>query len=206
MIVTLSHWIDAAGRHRVWLASLGAAAAINFALFWLASIAPMGRLAKVETDARIAPVEIVMRRRVPPPPDLPALGTPEPAIALPPRFRPKILAVQALPDLQNSLVLPPPRLRLNLNPCDPADDEAMRRLDCAPPRDWARADRDAAELLGPETQGMTLDEVAAARGWIKPKARSGQDAMAATTDTTLPEQIFKDAPFPPHAIERTGGW
>jgi hypothetical protein len=97
-------------------------------------------------------------------------------------------------------------LNLGFARCDPADDERMRAPECAAPQEWLRADRDASALFGPGANGMTLDEFAAARGWIKSKPRKGQDALAATTDTTLPEQIFKDAPFPPDPIERTGGW
>jgi hypothetical protein len=204
MIVFFSQLADSVLRNRVWLASLGAAVAINALLFWLASIAPMGHLPGVEQAPREAPVEIVVRRRVPPPPDLSRLAD-TPSAVLPPRFRPRSPVLKPIPDLRRETLLPPPRLRLNLNPCDPADDDQGLRPDCAPPRDWVRADRDASDLLGSQTQGYSLDEVAVARGWIKPKPRTGQDAMAAQTDTTLPQSIFKDAPFPPHAIERSAG-
>lgn len=206
MIVYLAQWLAWFRANRLWLASLGAAAAINAILFWLASLAPMGRLPKFEPEYRTAPVEIMIRRLAPPPP--PEVSAAEtPPVIFPPRQRwrsPPAKPKWAKTGGWEAPFQAPP-LHLNLSPCDPADDERMRAPECAAPQEWLRADRDASALFGPGASGMTLDEFAAARGWIKSKPRKGQDALAATTDTTLPEQIFKDAPFPPHAIERSAG-
>ncbi len=207
MIVIFSQLAESCVRNRVWLVSLGLAAAINLALIWLAGLATPGRLAALQRPSAGRPFEIVMRRIAPPPPALDALGLSEsPPAALPPRFRPRSPSRQALPDLRLDGAIPPAQVRLNLNPCPLDDPDSLRRPGCTPSPDWLRADRDVSDLLGSNAQGYTLDEIAAARGWIKAKPRTGQDAMAAATDATLPETIFKDAPFPPPAIERSGGW
>jgi hypothetical protein len=205
MVVTLSQTWDWCVRNRLWLASLAGGAALNAVFILLASLAPVGHLPPMpQREIAAAPIEIVVHRRALPPPSLDALAAEAPPTLLPPRFQPRMSLRQTLPGGAPQLALP--QLRLNLNPCTPEDERRAAAPECVAEREWLRADRDAAELLGPNAQGYTLDEVAVARGWIKPKPRSGQDAMAATTDATLPEQIFKDAPFPPHAIERSGGW
>jgi hypothetical protein len=197
MIVMLSQLAGACSRHRIWLASLCAAAAINVGLFWLASLAPMGHLAKRDPDARAAPVEIVMRRRVPPPPDLDAMTTAEsPPAALPPRFRPKLPVLQPFPGVGPENILPRPNLRLNLRPCDPADEDARVRPECAPSPNWQRADRDASELFGSETKGLTLDDYAHQQGWRTRKLPNQRlDSMTGQVDSTISETVFKDSPF-----------
>lgn len=204
MIVTFAQWADWVRGNRIWLASLATAVAINFCLFWLASIAPMGRLAGMDMTSRVSPVEIVMPRRIPPPPDLSNL-TDAPPSSLPLRFRPQNRMLRAHPGIDTNTPVSALRLRLNLNPCDPAADDGIEKPECAPPSQWQRADRDASVLLGAKAQGYTLDEVAVARGWIKPKPSRGQDSMAAKTDMTLPGSIFQDPPFPPPPIEKTAG-
>jgi hypothetical protein len=204
MLITLSQTRNWTRANAVWLASLGAAALINALFVALATLAPMGNLPRAQPQTNATPLEIVRRIRPPPPPDLTASQAEAPPTILPPRFRPRPLpAINAASNPAASTL--PLRLRLNLNSCEAAGPHDPPAPDCKTSAEWLRADRDASDLLGPAAQGYTLDEVAAARGWIKPKPRGGQDAMAATTDATLPETIFKDAPFPPDAIERAAG-
>jgi hypothetical protein len=208
MIVVLAQWLDWARTNAVWLMSLGLAAGLNALFILLATWAPQSPRHAQNPPAkpRSVDIEIIRRFRVPPPPNLNALRAEAPPATLPTRFKPRQVQTGAPPPqtAQDMLKLPP-RLRLNLDLCRPTDPDARDAANCAPPDQWRRADSDASDLLGPETQGYTLDEVAVARGWIKAKPRTGQDAMATTTDAILPETIFKDTPFPPNAIETTAG-
>lgn len=187
MIVSLAQSLAWMRANRLWLASLAAACALNAIFLGLASLAPMGRLPGLRPQEPLNPVEIVMRRRVPPPPPDLSGSSESPPSSLPPRFRPQTPSSPATPKAQ--VQLPPPRLNLGIARCDPDDREAMRRPDCA-----------ALQWTGTASEDWELDELAAARGWVKPKPepRSRQSTMSETADASAPElrgQLFKDPPF-----------
>jgi hypothetical protein len=64
-------------------------------------------------------------------------------------------------------------------------DVPFNGLAALPERNGLIGEPDAGALLGAGDQGMTLDEAAVRRGWIKPKPPTGQDALKAKTDKTV---------------------
>ena len=64
-------------------------------------------------------------------------------------------------------------------------DVPFNGLAALPERNGLIGEPDASTLLGADDRGMTLDEAAARRGWVKPKPPSGQDALKAKTDKTV---------------------
>lgn len=212
MIVIWKHTADWLLRNQRWLLSLAGAAALNLALMGLMSQVEFGGLETQGLRPQPQPVVYVFLPRVPP---LPHLGEPDVlpddlGPSLPPRLRTKAVTQPGLPPEWQGPTQSRAQLNLTANPCAPAEWDRAPAPDCAPPQDWQRAGRDASELLGEAARGLSLDEAAIARGWIKTKpiAADRQSAMAEQTDVSgaaLQGLIFKDAPFPPEPGAQAAG-
>jgi hypothetical protein len=172
------------------------------ALPWAAAIALHVLLAVFAGYLIAPPIDFVKQEpprdepfafvRLPPPPPKIDAALADIAIAIMPRFRPRVVRPVGVP-LQMTTergsaaeaifrywcANRPDTIEATGRLCP--SDVVMNGLAALPERGLL-GDPDAGSLFGAGDQGYTIDEAAARRGWVKPKPRIGQDAQKAKTD------------------------
>lgn len=176
------------------IAPVSAAVALHILLVLAAGylIAPPREMLKPEPPAE-RPFAVV--RLPPPPPRLEGELAPT-AVTIMPHFRPRYFLPKGVPlittrEYGNAAEAlfrywcsnRPDTIEATGRLCPP--DTAFNGLAALPQRSGLIGEPDAGALLGAGDQGMTLDEAAARRGWIKPKPPTGQDALKNKTDKTV---------------------
>ena len=172
-----------------------AAIALHVVLVLLAGylIAPPQYLFKLEPPDEEHHFAVV---HLPPPPPRLEGELAATAISIMPRFRPRYFLPKGVPLITTReygnaaealfrywCMNRPDTIEATGRMCP--SDVPFNGLAALPQRNGLIGEPDAGTLLGAGDQGMTLDEAAARRGWVKPKPPTGQDALRAKTDKTV---------------------
>ena len=154
-------------------------------MFWGLAASIFFRSPDATEDLSVPRIVALAPRDVPPPPDVEKLG-PADAVAILPRFRPRLGA------LSRQRRDGDPALAVWKYLCnrDSSVGEAVQR-DCPEfhfgdvmlgMRDPLNRSGDIGALLGADTATMSLEEAAVARGWIKMPPPKGQSGLVNRTD------------------------